>query len=96
MNRSDLIEEMAAKFGQLPRRDIELAIDSILSAMARALAEGRHIEIRGFASFRVNQLAARRGRNPRTGETVSIPPRRTIKFKPGKELRANVDEPPTD
>ncbi|MCF8169416.1 MAG: integration host factor subunit beta, partial [Rhodoferax sp.] len=95
-NRSDLIEEMAAKFGQLPRRDVELAMDTILSAMAGALTQGRHIEIRGFASFTVIQQAARRGRNPRTGESVSVPPRRTIKFKPGKELRANVDKPPTD
>ncbi|MCF8169269.1 MAG: integration host factor subunit beta [Rhodoferax sp.] len=92
MNRSDLIEEIAAKFGQLTRRDVELVMDAILSAMSDALARGTHIEIRGFASFTVNQQAARRSRNPRTGESVDVPPRRAIRFKPGKDLRENVNK----
>jgi integration host factor subunit beta len=96
MNRSDLIDEMASKFGQLSRTDIELAIDTLMSAMAGALARGSRIEIRGFGSFSVNRQAAKLGRNPRTGQSVSIPARRVIHFKPGKDLRANVNNHSAD
>ena len=91
MNRSDLIDEMASKFGQLSRADVELAIETLLSAMAAALARGSHIELRGFGSFSLSHQAPKLGRNPRTGQSVSIPARRAIHFKPGKDLRAGVN-----
>jgi integration host factor subunit beta len=91
MNRSDLIEEMASHFGQLSRSDIELAIDALLSAMVGTPVRGSRIEIRGFGSFSVIQQAPKIGRNPRTGQRVDIPARRAIHFKPGKDLRVNVN-----
>jgi integration host factor subunit beta len=90
MNRSDLIDEMASQFGQLPRPDIEHAIGALLAAMADALARGSRIELRGFGSFSVHKQAPKIGRNPRTGQRVDIPSKRAIHFKPGKDLRANV------
>jgi len=91
MNRSDLIDEMASQFHQLSRADIELAIDRLLAAMADALARGARIELRGFGSFSVSKQAPKIGRNPRTGQPVDIPAKRAIHFKPGKDLRANVN-----
>lgn len=91
MTRSDLVEELAARFGQLTLRDAEFAVKSILDAMNDALARGHRIEIRGFGSFSVNYRPPRQGRNPRSGESVAIPEKRVPHFKPGKALREAVD-----
>jgi integration host factor subunit beta len=90
MNRSNLVDVLASKFPQLPSADTELAVSAILEAMAGAMARGHRIEIRGFGSFAVNELAPRNGRNPRTGAPVAIPARRVPRFKPGKALREAV------
>jgi len=91
MTRSDLVEELAARFGQLTQRDAEFAVKTILDAMNEALARGHRIEIRGFGSFSVNYRPPRMGRNPRSGESVAIPEKRVPHFKPGKALREAVD-----
>jgi len=91
MTRSDLVEELAARFRQLTQRDAEFAVKAILDAMNDALVRGHRIEIRGFGSFSVNYRAPRMGRNPRSGESVAIPEKRVPHFKPGKALREAVD-----
>ena len=91
MTRSDLVEELAARFGQLTQRDAELAVKTILDAMNDALVAGHRIEIRGFGSFSINRRPPRMGRNPRSGESVAIPEKRVPHFKPGKALREAVD-----
>ena len=91
MTRSDLVEELAARFRQLTHRDAEFAVKTMLDAMSEALAHGHRIEIRGFGSFTVSRRAPRVGRNPRSGETVLIPEKRASHFKPGKALREAVD-----
>jgi len=65
---------------------------TILNAMGDAMARGHRIEIRGFGSFSISNLAPRRGRNPRTGESVDVPERRVPRFKVGKALRDAVDQ----
>jgi integration host factor subunit beta len=92
MTRSDLIEELAARFGQLTQADAEHAVLTLLSAMSDALVRGHRIEIRGFGSFSVNHRPPRIGRNPRSGESVAIPEKRVPHFKPGKALREAVDK----
>ncbi|MET1116020.1 MAG: integration host factor subunit beta [Comamonas sp.] len=92
MTRSDLVEELAARFGQLTQRDAELAVKTILDAVGDALVRGQRIEIRGFGSFSINHRLARMGRNPRSGEAVHIPQKRVPHFKPGKALREAVDQ----
>ena len=87
MNRSDLVTELAARFDQLTQRDVETAVDAIINAMTDTLVRGRRIEIRGFGSFSVNRQAPRKGRNPRSGESVAIPAKRVTHFKPGQALR---------
>ena len=92
MTRSDLVEELAARFGQLTHRDAEYAVKTILDAVGEALVRGHRIEIRGFGSFSVNHRPPRMGRNPRSGEAVAIPEKRVPHFKPGKALREAVDK----
>ena len=91
MTRSDLVEELAARFAQLTHRDAELAVKTVLDAMSDALVKGHRIEIRGFGSFSINRRPPRLGRNPRSGESVQIPEKRVPHFKPGKALREAVD-----
>ena len=92
MTRSDLVEELANRFGQLTHRDAEFAVKAILDAVSDALVRGHRIEVRGFGSFSVNRRPPRMGRNPRSGESVAIPEKRVPHFKPGKALREAVDE----
>jgi integration host factor subunit beta len=96
MNRSTLIDLLASRFTHLTQHDADLAVATILSAMNEAMARGHRIEIRGFGSFTVVHRAPRKGRNPRTGESVQIPEKRVPHFKPGKALRAAVDQLTTE
>ena len=66
MTRSDLVEELAARFGQLSQRDAEQAVKTILDAVSDALVRGHRIEIRGFGTFSVTHRPPRMGRNPRS------------------------------
>lgn len=92
MNRSALVELLAARFSQLTHQDADFAVTTILDAMNNALVRGHRIEIRGFGSFSVMRRAPRMGRNPHSGEPVNIPERHVPHFKPGKALRAAVDQ----
>ena len=94
MTRSDLVELLAARFGQLTQRDADAAVKTILDAMSDALARGHRIEIRGFGSFSVSRRPPRMGRNPRSGESVAIPEKRVPHFKPGKALREAIGAQP--
>ena len=96
MTRSDLVELLAERFGQLTQRDADAAVKTILDAMSDALVRGHRIEIRGFGSFSINRRPARIGRNPRSGAAVAIPERRVPHFKPGKALREAVGAQPVD
>ena len=91
MTKSDLVEQLAARFGQLAHRDAEYAVKTILDALSEALVRGHRVEIRGFGSFSINRRPPRIGRNPRSGESVAIPEKRVPHFKPGKALREAVD-----
>jgi integration host factor subunit beta len=91
MTRSDLVTRLADRFPQLTQRDTEFAVKTVLDAMTEALAKGHRIEIRGFGSFSINRRPPRVGRNPRSGEQVTIPEKLVPHFKPGKALREAVD-----
>ena len=91
MTKSELIEALARKQSHLAYKDVELAVKSLLEQMSQALATGQRIEIRGFGSFSLHFRPPRVGRNPKTGETVTLPGKYVPHFKPGKELRERVD-----
>ncbi len=91
MTKSELIESLSRKQGQLHPRDIELAVKNLLEQMSQSLAGGSRIEIRGFGSFSLHYRPPRIGRNPKTGSPVALPGKHVPHFKPGKELRERVD-----
>jgi integration host factor subunit beta len=91
MTRSDLAGQLAQRFAQLPIQDAEFAVKTVLDAMSEALARGHRIEIRSFGSFSISRRPPRVGRNPRSGEQVTILEKRVPHFKPGKALREAVD-----
>jgi len=92
MTKSDLIDKLAARSPQLLSKDADLAAKTILEAMADALSNGHRIEIRDFGSFNLNYRPPRIGRNPKSGEKVSVPAKYVPHFKAGKELRERVDQ----
>ncbi len=91
MTKSELIDQLAAKFPHLVAKDTDYSVKVILDAMSEALARGGRIEIRGFGSFALNYRPPRMGRNPKTGEKVPVPGKYAPHFKAGKELRERVD-----
>jgi integration host factor subunit beta len=92
VTKRELVDEINKRFPYLSRRDSEIIINAIFDAITNALAEGGRIEIRGFGSFVVKHRRAREGRNPKTGQSVSVAAKRIPFFKVGKELRLRVDD----
>ncbi len=91
MTKADLVEEIATQTG-VSKNHTALIIDSLLDSLCRALSEGKHLEIRGFGTFKVRERRARRARNPRSGTEVLVPAKLVPVFKPSKELKAQVLE----
>lgn len=91
MVKSELVRVLSEKLPEIQQRDVELALNCMLNQMADALVRGERIEIRDFGSFDLHHRAPRIGRNPRTGETVDLPAKIAVHFKPGKEMRDRVD-----
>ena len=89
MNKSELIEELAVKKG-LSYKKAEEIVNTIFDSMTAAMIEDDRIEIRGFGSFVVNDYKAYTGRNPKTGESISVKPKKLPFFKVGKELKERV------
>ena len=92
INKKDLIELISKDQDQLPQRDIDLAIKTIINSMLESLASGKRIEIRGFGSFALRYRKSRIGRNSKSGEAVEIAERYVPHFKPGKKLKQKVNE----
>ena len=91
MTKSELIEVLSRKQSQLAYKDIELAVKTILEYMSSSLSNGERIEIRGFGSISLRYREPRLGRNPKTGEPVSVPGKYVPHFKPGRFLRERVN-----
>jgi integration host factor subunit beta len=91
MTKSELIERITSSQLQLSTKDVELAVKSLIEQMSESLSSGNRIEIRGFGSFSLHYREPRRGRNPKTGETVQLDGKYVPHFKPGKELRDRVN-----
>jgi integration host factor subunit beta len=90
MNKSELIEVVAARKG-LSCKKAEEIVSTIFDSMTDAMIQGDRIEIRGFGSFVVNDYKAYTGRNPKTGESIAVKPKKLPFFKVGKELKERVD-----
>jgi len=90
MNKLELIETLKTK-AELTKKEATAVVDLFFDEMADALANGGRVEIRGLCSFYVKSYKAYTGRNPKTGETVKIKPKKLPFFKCGKELKERVD-----
>lgn len=86
MIKADIVNRVA-EASDVPRTKAALAVDTILETMKTALKDGKRIELRGFGVFQVRDRKKGVGRNPKTGVEVAITPGRTVRFKPGKNLR---------
>jgi len=86
MKKADLVDAISAKSGA-PKAQVQQLVEDVFDLMADALTRGEKIDLRGFGTFSVRESAARTGRNPQTGEPISIPARKNPAFKPGKELK---------
>lgn len=91
MTKSELIEQLSKQQSNLAFQDVELAVKCILEQMSQSLATNERIEVRGFGSFSLHHRKPRIGRNPKTGDAVSLTEKYVPHFKPGKELRDRVD-----
>jgi integration host factor subunit beta len=92
MTRANLIDTLASRFPGLVLRDAEISVKLILEAIADALIKGNRIEVRGFGSFSLSYRPSRMGRNPMSGEAVSVPAKYVPHFKAGKEMCERVTQ----
>ncbi len=92
MTKSELIAFLAEANPHLYQRDVERIVTTIFDEIALALSRGDRVELRGFGAFSVKRRDARVGRNPRTGDAVSVSSKRVPYFKTGKQLREKLNQ----
>ena len=86
MTKAELVEEVS-RVSDLTKKHSEVIVDTVFKSIIDALHRGEKIELRGFGSFRLRRREPRKGRNPKTGDKVDVPPKKVPYFKPGKELK---------
>ncbi|ABE59503.1 MULTISPECIES: integration host factor subunit beta [Chromohalobacter] len=91
MTKSELIEQIAIRQPELSAKEVEAAVKIILEDITQSLSSGGRVEIRGFGSFSLHFREPRTGRNPKTGDPVDLQGKYVPHFKPGKELREQVN-----
>ncbi len=92
INKKQLVDLISSKQDHLSNKDVELSVKAIFKTMSDSLQKGERIEIRGFGSFALRFRKSRTGRNPKSGESVSIQNRYVPHFKPGKDFRDSVKD----
>ena len=90
MNKAQLITKVSEN-EKIPLKVSKVIVDTLFDAMMESLKKGKHIEIRGFGSFTVRNYKSYKGRNPKTGQIVDVPPKKLPYFKVGKELKEMVN-----
>ncbi|QSX23545.1 HU family DNA-binding protein [Priestia megaterium] len=89
MNKTQLVDAVATK-SELTKQDSKKAIDALFETISNTLAKEEKIQLVGFGTFEIRERAERTGRNPQTGEEMTIPASKSPAFKPGKELKEAV------
>lgn len=90
LTKAALVEEVA-RIAQVTKKQAEEIVQTVFVTIVESLRGGRKVELRGFGSFRIRNRGARIGRNPKTGHRVEVPPKRIPYFKPGKELKEQLN-----
>ena len=91
MTKADLVQEISERT-KISKTETAVIVKELLGTISRALSDGKHIEIRGFGSFKVRSRNPRKARNPRSGDTVMVPAKAVPCFKASADLRAMVDQ----
>jgi len=91
MTKSELIEKVVQSHGTLNVKVSEIVVNTVFDLIEEALKSGDKVEIRGFGSFTIRERLGREARNPKSGEIVRIPSKKTPFFKTGKELKERVN-----
>ena len=91
MLKSELVENLVAKYKDLEERDISLSVNLLLDYLTRSLEAGKKIEVRGFGGFTLHYRKPRKAHNPKTKEKVVTKEKYAVHFKPGKDLKQRVD-----
>lgn len=89
MNKNELVSAVSKK-AEISKKDAVKVVDATFAAIEEALAKGEKVQLIGFGTFEVRERAARKGRNPQTGEEIEIPASKIPAFKPGKSLKNSV------
>ncbi len=92
MIRSELVKRLEAENPELKTEEVERIVDLFFGQIIQRLADGGRVELRGFGAFSTRERNPRKGRNPRTGDSVSVPSKRVPYFKPGKEVRERLNK----
>lgn len=92
MIRSELLKKLETENPELKAEEVEKIVDTFFNQIIERLASGGRVELRGFGAFSTRERAPRKGRNPRTGESVDVPAKRAPYFKPGKEVRQRLNK----
>ena len=90
MNKTELVAAIAEQ-AEISKKDAEKALKAFTDVVAEELKKGEKIQLVGFGTFEVSERAAREGRNPQTGETMTIAASKTTKFKAGKSLKDSIN-----
>jgi len=93
MTKQQLIDTIATS-SERDKKEIAEIVDSLLTAVAKAIAGGQRVDLRGFGSFVPKETKARQGRNPQTGEAIQIAAKKTVSFKPAKDLEQSLASQP--
>jgi len=90
LTKAELVEEVS-RAAQVTKKQAEEIVQTVFRTIVESLRDGRKVELRGFGSFRIRNRGSRIGRNPKTGHRVEVPPKRIPYFKPGKELKEQLN-----
>jgi DNA-binding protein HU-beta len=90
--KADMVEHVFNTVEGLTKKQAAEAFDAVFEAITDVLKDGERAQCPGFGSFSVSERSARKGRNPATGDTITIPASKNVRFKPGKDLKESVNE----
>ena len=91
MNKTDLIKNVSAQIEGATQKDVAVIVDTVLETIVNTVASGEKVSLAGFGTFEVTERAERNGRNPKTGEAITIPASKSPKFKAGRSLKDIVN-----
>ena len=91
-SKADIVEDIVKSVDGMTKKDAAAAFKAVVDSIAKSLRKGDRVQIPGFGSFSVSKRAARKGRNPATGATITIKASKNVRFKAGKELKDRLNK----